>query len=54
MNMETHTNNNAYTKRISDCHHPPGDGLHFGFVVGNDCFAARNHYITVCNHYFAP
>lgn len=39
MNMETHTNNNAYTKRISDCHHPPGDGLHFGFGVGNDGFA---------------
>lgn len=39
MNMETHTNNNAYAKRIPDCHHPQGDGLHFGFGVGNDGFA---------------
>lgn len=39
MNMETHTNNNAYAKRNADCHHPHGDGLHFGFGVGNDGFA---------------
>ena len=37
--METHTNNNAYAKRIPDCHHHHGDGLHFGFGVGNDGFA---------------
>ena len=37
--MEELTNNNAYTKRIPDCHHPHGDGLHFGFGVGNDGFA---------------
>ncbi len=39
MNMETHTNNNAYTKRIPDCHHPHGDGLNIGFGIGNDGFA---------------
>ena len=38
-NMEAHTNNNAYAKRIPDCHHPHGDGLNIGFGVGNDGFA---------------
>ena len=36
---ETHTNNNAYAKRIPDCHHPHGDGLNIGFGIGNDSFA---------------
>lgn len=39
MNLETHTNNNVYTKRNADCHHPHGDGLHIDFGIGNDCFA---------------
>lgn len=39
MNMETHTNNNAYTKCNDDCHHPHGDGLFPGFGIGNDGFA---------------
>ena len=37
-NVETHTNNNAYTKRIPDCHHPHGDGFNIGFGIGNDGF----------------
>ena len=38
-NKETHTNNNAYTKRSPDCHHPHGDGLNNDFGIGNDGFA---------------
>ena len=39
MNMETHTNNNAYTKRIPDCHHPHGDA--FILVSGLEMTVSR-------------
>lgn len=39
MNMETHTNNNAYAKRITDCHHPHGDA--FILVSGLEMTVSR-------------
>lgn len=37
--METHTNNNAYTKRNADCHHPHGDA--FILVSGLEMTVSR-------------
>lgn len=37
--METHTNNNAYAKRITDCHHPHGDA--FILVSGLEMTVSR-------------
>lgn len=44
MNMETHTNNNAYAKRITDCHHPHGDA--FILVSGLEMTVSRYEIIT--------
>lgn len=43
-NMETHTNNNAYAKRITDCHHPHGDA--FILVSGLEMTVSQYEIIT--------